>query len=221
MKPVTNLVSQPVETDVFEGASFPEGMNPEAEDTLGGMGKLTGAAHYAAAIDPDGELSNVSVFQGQQFAGRFRGSVERCRRLDGEAFCHASFGKSGWKGLGICRGIPIQGNSQRANISYHIVDGEFELGERIDRINATGGQEDEPCGVGLAVFKQVDGAGEVVFHQLPGAGFTIHAGQYGRICGAIDYKIGRGQGIRIGLVADVSTIKLDLQVLFDQLAIQL
>ena len=39
MKSIPNLVPESVDADVFEGASFAEGVNPVTKNALGGMGE--------------------------------------------------------------------------------------------------------------------------------------------------------------------------------------
>lgn len=67
MQTIPNLVPHAIEPDILQRSSFPPRMDPERKDPLIGLSELPSAGHDAAAIDPDGEVEGLSIFERQGF----------------------------------------------------------------------------------------------------------------------------------------------------------
>ena len=87
---VADLVALAIEADVAQRPAAEVAINPVGEDSLVGTAELPRAGHDSAAVDENLETESLSVFQGEHFAGKFRGAVEGDRRLSGKGFIHAS-----------------------------------------------------------------------------------------------------------------------------------
>jgi hypothetical protein len=64
--------------------------------------------------------------------------------------------------------------------------------QRRDGIDAAGGKQDEAGAVSLAVFEDVDRAGEVVVHEFARAGPAVHAREHARVGGGVHHEVGGG-----------------------------
>jgi hypothetical protein len=95
---VADLVAVAAEADVFERATAEVGVEPVGEDALVGAAELAGAGEDAAAVDEDGEVEGLAVFEGEGFAGEFGGAVERDGGGGGEGLGDAGGGEAGGRG---------------------------------------------------------------------------------------------------------------------------
>ena len=216
MESVADLMPETVETDVFEGAPLTEGVDPVSEDALGGMRKLPGSAHDAAAVDPDGKMAHGSILDGEVLARDFGGSVEGGGRSGGEGLGRADVAESGGKGGGVYRLVAIKARSERSRGRVGSLHFDVELGKGGDGVDAAGGEQDEAGAVGAAVLEEVDGAAEVVLDELSGAGAAVDAGEDGGIRGGVDDVVAMGQGLEVRGIADVAAIEFDAEFLFNE-----
>ena len=83
---VADLVALAIEADVAEGSAAEMAIDPVGEDALVWTTELSGSSHDAAAVNENRETEGLSIFQGERFAGEFRGAVEGDRRLSGKGF---------------------------------------------------------------------------------------------------------------------------------------
>lgn len=86
---VADLVALAIEADVAQRPAAEVAINPVGEDSLVGTAELPRAGHDSASVDENLETECLAVFQGEHFAGEFRGAVERYRRLSGKGFVDA------------------------------------------------------------------------------------------------------------------------------------
>jgi len=76
MKTIPALVPGAVEPDVAQGSAAQAGVDPELENTLLGMSELARAGQDPTAIDPDGKIKRVPIFQCDRLGRDFRRAVE-------------------------------------------------------------------------------------------------------------------------------------------------
>src|SRR5581483_9044241 len=123
--------------------------------------------------------------------------VEGNRRRDREGLVNSRGGEARGRRRGAIQLKALPGQPQ------------WYAGQRGNRVDAAGAQEDEACLVPLAVFEQVQRAIQVVLDQLTAAGTPIDAGEDTWIGGGINDPIGRRQAVEVGGGAHIAVADVD------------
>ena len=182
---VADLVAVAAEADIFERAAAQVGVEPVGEDALVGAAELAGTGEDPAAVHEDGKAEGFAVFEGEGFAGEFGGTVKGDGGGGGECLVDAGGAEADRKRRRRDR-ERARGRDRTEGVGVGLYG---ERGERRDRVDATGAEENETGAVGFAVFEEVDRAGEVVFDELAGAGFSVDAGEDAGVGGGVDNPV--------------------------------
>jgi len=76
MQAVAHLVAAAGEADVFQRPPAQMGIDPKRKNSLIRFAKLARAREHAAAIDPDGKMKRLRVFERDDFARELAGTVK-------------------------------------------------------------------------------------------------------------------------------------------------